>query len=96
MPLRDPEGYLIIPEDLSSASSPSVSSESSQPSTVVATYVSLQHRLSTLYGPLVYFFEHQLFTRSSYQFVSKYLLYPLLSGIISATFAYLRRRRHHH
>ena len=92
MHLRDSEGYIIIPEESLSVSSLSPLSESTQPSSLVTTYGALQNQLTCLCSSIAYFLEHQLFTRASFQFFSKYLLYPLLSGAFSATFAYIRRR----
>lgn len=92
MPTKDGEGYII--ESQSSSGEPSLprSSSIASVSPLLATYDRLQSGLVSLYGVLFDRLGH-LFSRPTFSQLSKYLLYPFLSGLLSASIAAYRTYR---
>lgn len=91
MPQRDAEGYIIIKDYNSPSFSSSVKPEET---IIIGRLASIQSSLVTISVTVIEFLETRLFTKQTFKVLSKYFLYPLLSGAFSATLIYLRRRRH--
>lgn len=90
MQLRDSEGYILLPQEPTEAQ---IYKDILANSQVIKSVVTVQERLSTLYAFTIDFFEERLFNPKTLQFVRKYLLYPFLSGVLSASLATYRLRR---
>lgn len=95
MPFKDGEGYIIESQSSLSELTPQSPSGVASVSPLIVAYGRLQSGLTTLYGGLLDRLGH-LFSRPTFSQLSKYLLYPFLSGLLSASIAAYRASRRHY